>query len=152
MTVWRIFSFLILVTPLFCLILGLICWRYPPKGPTWAPGLSVPPGPGQSGGLAVCAECGGPDLVWPGTGADRGICLGLSGHANLECGGPVSGGAHLDSGGGCPGAPVYDSNGSSAWSAGLADGVRPAPVGTGAEHGEHILPVAGLQSMEKKPG
>ena len=35
MTVWRIFSFLILVTPLFCLILGLICWRYPPKGPTW---------------------------------------------------------------------------------------------------------------------
>ena len=33
MTVWRIFSFLILVTPLFCLILGLICWRYPPKGP-----------------------------------------------------------------------------------------------------------------------
>ena len=35
MRVWRIFSFLILVTPLFCLILGLICWRYPPKGPTW---------------------------------------------------------------------------------------------------------------------
>ena len=85
-----------------------------PQGAHMAPGLSVPPGPGQSGGLAVCAECGGPDLVWPGTGADRGICLGLSGHANLECGGPVSGGAHLDSGGGCPGAPVYDSNGSSA--------------------------------------
>ena len=35
MSVWRIFSFLILVTPLFCLFLGLICWRYPPKGPTW---------------------------------------------------------------------------------------------------------------------
>ncbi|MFR8334104.1 MAG: SdpI family protein [Oscillospiraceae bacterium] len=35
MTVWRIFSFLTLVTPLFCLILGLICWRYPHKGPTW---------------------------------------------------------------------------------------------------------------------
>ena len=38
MTVWRILSFLILLTPVLTLILGLICWRYPPKGPTWALG------------------------------------------------------------------------------------------------------------------
>ncbi len=31
MTVWRILSFLILLTPVLTLILGLICWRYPPK-------------------------------------------------------------------------------------------------------------------------
>ena len=38
MTIWRILSFLILLTPVLTLILGLICWRYPPKGPTWALG------------------------------------------------------------------------------------------------------------------
>ena len=37
MTVWRILSFLILLTPVLTLILGLICWRYPPRVP-WALG------------------------------------------------------------------------------------------------------------------
>ena len=35
MTVWKILSFLILLTPVVTFVLGLICWRYPPKGPTW---------------------------------------------------------------------------------------------------------------------
>lgn len=38
MTIWKILSLLTLVTPFFTLILGLICWRFPPKGPTWALG------------------------------------------------------------------------------------------------------------------
>lgn len=79
MTVWRIFSFLILVTPLFCLILGLICWRYPPKGPTWAPGLSVPPArPVRS--LAFAQNVAG--QIWFGLGLVQTVvfawvCLGM---------------------------------------------------------------------------
>lgn len=38
MTIWKIFSFLILAVPAATFILGLICWRYPPQGPTWALG------------------------------------------------------------------------------------------------------------------
>lgn len=38
MTIWKIFSILVLAVPVCVLVLGLICWRYPPKGPTWALG------------------------------------------------------------------------------------------------------------------
>ena len=37
-------------------------------------GLPVSPGSGQPGGMAVCPECGGSDLVLPGAGPDRGVC------------------------------------------------------------------------------
>lgn len=36
MTIWKLLSMLLLVCPLATLILGLLCWRFPPKGPTWA--------------------------------------------------------------------------------------------------------------------
>lgn len=36
--VLKIFSILSLVVPVCATILGLICWRYPPKGPNWALG------------------------------------------------------------------------------------------------------------------
>ena len=36
MTIWKLLSILLLVSPLATLILGLLCWRFPPKGPTWA--------------------------------------------------------------------------------------------------------------------
>ena len=47
MTVWKILSFLILLTPVVTFVLGLICWRYPPKRAHMAFGLPVPPGAGQ---------------------------------------------------------------------------------------------------------
>ncbi len=37
--VWKILTLLALLTPLAMVILGLICWRIPPKGPTWALGF-----------------------------------------------------------------------------------------------------------------
>lgn len=36
---WKIMTLLALVTPLAMLVLGLICWRFPPGGPNWALGF-----------------------------------------------------------------------------------------------------------------
>lgn len=35
-TIQKILSLLILVQPVCAIVLGLLCWRCPPKGPTWA--------------------------------------------------------------------------------------------------------------------
>ena len=37
--IWKILSLLTLVLPLCAVVLGLLCWRYPPGGPTWAFGF-----------------------------------------------------------------------------------------------------------------
>lgn len=37
--VLKVFSVLSMVVPVCATILGLICWRYPPKGPNWALGF-----------------------------------------------------------------------------------------------------------------
>lgn len=34
--IWKILSVLLLTAPAATFLLGLLCWRYPPQGPTWA--------------------------------------------------------------------------------------------------------------------
>lgn len=38
MTLWKIYTFLMLAVPSGAFLLGLLCWRFPPAGPTWALG------------------------------------------------------------------------------------------------------------------
>lgn len=151
MTVWRIFSFLILVTPLFCLILGLICWRYPPKGPTWLLGYRSRRARASQEAWQFAQNVAG--QIWFGLGLVQTVvfawvCLGMqTWSVEAQCQAALISILVED-------VLVLLSMIPTEvlLVRGLADGVRPAPVGTGAEHGEHILPVAGLQSMEKKPG
>lgn len=37
--IWKILSILALILPVCAVVLGLLCWRYPPAGPTWAFGF-----------------------------------------------------------------------------------------------------------------
>ena len=110
MTVWRILSFLILLTPVLTPDSGANLLAVSAQGSHVGVGLPVPPGRASRGGLAVCPECGGPDLALPGADVDGGVrhCV----HMLAEPGGrdPVPGGPDLHHRGGSFGVCLHGSH------------------------------------------